>query len=46
MEFNSETLLLCGVLGMYLFCYFLITWVWIKSDKTNDDRSSTENNQS
>ena len=46
MEFNSETLLLYGVLGMYLFCYFLITWVWIKSDKRNDDISSTENNQS
>ena len=46
MEFNSETLLLCGVLGMYLFCYFLITWVWIKSDKRDDNISSKENNKS
>ena len=36
MEFTSETLLLYLVLGMYLFCYFLITWVWIKTDERNN----------
>ena len=46
MEFNSETLLLYLVLGIYLFCYFLITWVWIKSDKRNRDSSSEENQNS
>ena len=46
MEFNSETLLLYLVLGMYLFCYFLITWVWIKADKRNRDSSSKENQNS
>ena len=43
MEFNSDTLLLYLVLGMYLFCYFLITWVWIKADKRNRNLSSEEN---
>jgi len=46
MEFTSETLLLYLVLGMYLFCYFLITWVWIKADKRNRDSSSEENQNS
>ena len=46
MEFNSEKLLLWGVLGMYLFCYFLITWVWIKSDKRKNNISSNENKNS
>ena len=42
-EFTSETLLLYLVLGMYLFCYFLITWVWIKADKRNKNSPSEEN---
>ena len=46
MEFTSQTLLLYLVLGAYLFCYFLITWVWIKSDKRNDIISSKENKNS
>jgi len=46
MEFNSETFLLYLVLGMYLFCYFLITWVWIKADKRNRNTSSEENQNS
>ena len=43
MEFTSETLLLYLVLGMYLFCYFLVTWVWIKADKRNKNSPSEEN---
>ena len=43
MEFDSETLLLYLVLGMYLFCYFVTTWVWIKSDERNRNSSLEEN---
>ena len=46
MEFDSETLLLYLVLGMYLFCYFLTTWVWIKSDERNRNSSLEENKNS
>ncbi len=37
MEFTSQTLLLYLVMGIFLFCYFLITWVWIKADKIKRD---------
>ena len=46
MEFTSESLLLYLVLGMYLFCYFVITWVWIKSDERNRNSSLEENKNS
>ncbi|PPR49315.1 MAG: hypothetical protein CFH15_01241 [Alphaproteobacteria bacterium MarineAlpha5_Bin5] len=37
MDFTSQTLLLYLVLGIFLFCYFLATWVWIKVDEKNSD---------
>ena len=46
MEFTSESILLYLVLGMYLICYFLITWVWIKADERNRNSSSEENKNS
>tara|TARA_B100002051_G_C16121280_1_gene339913 strand:+ start:224 stop:364 length:141 start_codon:yes stop_codon:yes gene_type:complete len=35
MEFDSTSLLLYLVLGIFGFCYLVATWVWIKVDAKN-----------
>ena len=40
MEITSQSLLLYLVLGIFLFCYFIATRVWIKVDERNKESSS------
>ena len=46
MEITSYSLLLYVVLGIFLFCYFVATRVWIKVDERNrkSSRETTEDN--
>ncbi len=46
MEFTAYSLLLYLVLAIFIFCYFVLTRVWIKVDERNEKNSqdSTENN--
>ena len=37
MEITSQSLLLYLVLGIFLFCYFIATRVWIKVDEKNKE---------
>ena len=43
MELTSYSLLLYLVLGIFIFCYFVGTWVWIKVDKKSLEESSEDN---
>ena len=43
MEFTSQSLLLYLVLAIYLFCYFLATWVWMKVDERKNDTETEDN---
>ena len=40
MELTSYSLLLYLVLGIFIFCYFVGTWVWIKVDKKSLEESN------
>ena len=42
----AYSLLLCIVLGIFLFCYFAATRVWIKVDKLNKQSSSEKDKPS
>ena len=42
----AYSLLLCIVLGIFLFCYFAATRVWIKVDKQNKQSSSEKDKSS
>ncbi len=43
MEFTSQSLLLYLVLAIFLFCYFLATWVWMKVDERKNDKETEDN---
>ena len=40
MEITSQSLLLYLVIGIFLFCYFIATRVWIKVDERNKESNS------
>tara|TARA_Y100000590_G_C15231941_1_gene830453 strand:+ start:415 stop:555 length:141 start_codon:yes stop_codon:yes gene_type:complete len=40
MEITSQSLLLYLVIGIFLFCYFIATRVWIKVDERNKENNS------
>ena len=40
MEITSQSLLLYLVIGIFLFCYFIATRVWIKVDERNKESKS------
>ena len=46
MELTAYSLLLYLVLAIFIFCYFVLTRVWIKVDQRNEENSenSSENN--
>ena len=43
MEFTAYSLLLYLVLAIFVFCYFVLTRVWIKVDERNENSSSDTN---
>jgi len=45
MELTSYSLLLYLVLGIFIFCYFVGTWVWIKVDEKSLEESSEDNKE-
>jgi len=46
MELTAYSLLLYLVLAIFIFCYFVLTRVWIKVDQRNEENSEnpSENN--
>ena len=40
MEFTAYSLLLYLVLAIFIFCYFVLTRVWIKVDQRNEETSN------
>ena len=45
MEFTAYSLLLYLVLAIFVFCYFVLTRVWIKVDERNENSSSDTNKE-